>query len=149
MIIDKIKNASNYYAISKNLEIALKKMESTDFSNIEEGKYEIDGNKVFMLVQKYNTKDEKDSRWEAHFKYIDIQYIYEGKELIKYSYINDLKQVECDKEKDICFLEGDGDFLTLSSGTFAIFLPDDAHKPCVSVNNNSSQVKKIVFKVLI
>jgi YhcH/YjgK/YiaL family protein len=149
MIIDKIENASKYLNINKNLNKALEKMKKEDFSKIEEGRYEIDGEKIFMLVQNYNTKDEKYSRWESHFKYMDIQYVFKGTEIIKYAHVNELRTMEHDSNKDICFWEGEGDSLTLTSGTFAIFMPDDAHKPGISSKSGANSVKKIVFKVLL
>ena len=56
MIIDKIKNAALYYGISKHMETALKYLQSRDFSQVEAGRYEIDGTDVFMLVQEYETR---------------------------------------------------------------------------------------------
>jgi biofilm protein TabA len=62
----------------------LEYIKQTDFSRIKNGKYEIDGTKVkvYAMVQEYRTAP-KDSRPpEAHLKYIDIQYVLEGIDVI-------------------------------------------------------------------
>ncbi|WP_369461599.1 YhcH/YjgK/YiaL family protein [Thermoclostridium stercorarium] len=48
----------------------------------EDGRYEIDGNDVYALVQSYTTLPSDQCKWESHDKYIDIQYIVRGKEII-------------------------------------------------------------------
>ncbi|NDG71800.1 MAG: DUF386 domain-containing protein, partial [Proteobacteria bacterium] len=46
------------------------------------GRYEIDGDRVFALVQKYTTKPVESALYEAHRRYSDIQFIFSGRETI-------------------------------------------------------------------
>lgn len=147
MIIDKLGNASFYYGISEKIATALKYLENTDLSGFQNGKYEIDGDDIFVIVQDYNTKLLSEGKFEVHRRYIDIQYIIKGVEKIGYTNVHKLKSsTEYDEEKDIIFFEGEGDFVTVEEGFFTIFAPEDAHMPGIE-SKISQYVKKAVIKV--
>lgn len=147
MIIDSLKNAHFYYGINTKFAIALKFLIKTDFSGFLDGKYEINKDNIFAIVQTYNTKPNENDLFEAHRKYIDIQYVIEGKELIGYTNINNLMQKSpYNSDNDIIFMEGKGDFFELSSDKFGIFMPQDAHKPSIAIDQ-PSLVKKVVIKI--
>lgn len=147
MIIDKLENASQYYGIGENISVALKYLENNDLSDFENGKYEIKGDEIFVIIQDYNTKPLSEGKFEAHKKYIDIQYIIKGSEKMGYTYVNNLQSAyEYDETKDIVFFEGNGDFVTVDEGFFTIFYPQDAHMPGIQ-SKKSEYVKKAVIKI--
>jgi YhcH/YjgK/YiaL family protein len=149
MIIDKIKNSKMYHSLHPGIAEGLKFLASADFNSIAPGKYEIQGDEIFVIVQDYQTQPKEEKRWEAHRKYIDIQYIASGAELMGYANIDKLDPVtEYDSAKDIIFLEGKGDFLEAQTGTFVILAPDDAHMPGVDLNG-TQDVRKAVVKVML
>ncbi len=148
MIVDKLSNATLYQRLTPRISIALEYLQSTDFSKLEPGKYEVAGKEIYALVSAYNTKKLEDARWEAHRKYLDIQYVIEGAEQMGFTPIDNLKQVdEYSQEKDILFFTGSGDYVTIEAGMFAFFFPQDGHQPCVEIGE-SKLVKKVVIKVL-
>jgi YhcH/YjgK/YiaL family protein len=109
----------------------------------------VDGESVFALVLHLETKPKKAAFWEAHRRYIDVQYIFEGAERMGRADIRALKpSAEYDAEKDLQKLKGRGDFFTVPAGTFAIFWPHDGHMPDVAVKE-PKPVKKVVVKVLV
>lgn len=147
MILDNIKNASLYYNLSERIQLGLKYLQETDLSKLEPGKYEIDGTNVYAAVSSYETRTMDLVKWEAHKKYIDIQYIIEGTEKMGYSYITEMNSpTEYNEAKDVLFYQGNGDFVTVRSGNFAIFFPEDVHAPNMAVDTPSA-VKKVVVKV--
>lgn len=147
MIIDKLKNASLYYGVNERIAKALKYLENTDLSEFQNGRYDIDGDNIFVLVQDYNTKPLSEGKFEAHKKYIDIQYIIKGKEKLGYVYVHKLNpSTDYDEVKDIMFFEGEGDFITADEGAFVIFYPEDAHMPGIE-SKTSDYVKKAVVKI--
>jgi len=149
MVIDKLSNAGLYYGLSKRIEKALKYVKETDLENIEIGKYEIDGENIFAIVSEYETKDLTQGKWEAHRKYIDIQFVISGKEKIGYAAINEMElDTQYNQEKDVLFLNGTGDYLSVNQGTFAIFEPDDVHMPGI-IAEIQQYVKKLVVKILV
>jgi YhcH/YjgK/YiaL family protein len=86
--------------------------------------------------------------FEAHKDYIDIQAIIDGEETIGYALTETLEVVEPYKPDVVkC---SDPDIFTevkLAKGMFAIFYPDDAHKPCYDYRDGKSNVHKLVVKV--
>lgn len=146
MIIDQLKNISLYFGINENLTIALRYLQNINLSNISPGRYEIDGSKIYALIQEYETKPREKGLWEAHQLYTDVQYIARGPELIGYANVDNLKAIKYDADKDFLLLQGDGDFFEVQAGTFVIFMPQDAHMPGISVSVPQT-VEKIVLKV--
>ena len=150
MIIDKFKNFDLYSKLSEGVEKAIKFLQQTDFSNFQQEIVEIDGENIFAILSEYQTKDIQNCRLEAHRKYIDIQYIVSGCELIGYAPLNDQTITEeYDEEKDVIFFEGETSLVKLNAGMFAVFYPDDLHKPCIQTTENSETVQKIVIKIII
>jgi len=148
MIIDKIKNHKLYASLSPIISIAFDYINNTDLSSLESGKYEIENENIFALVQEYNTKNREDCKLEGHFKFIDLQYIISGTEFMGVSALNNQIQISKSEERDIAFYEGDPTFFRLDKGMFAIFFPDDLHMPGIKVSQ-SSNVKKVVVKIRI
>jgi YhcH/YjgK/YiaL family protein len=149
MILDNLKNADFYLSISNNLKIGFNFLKNTDLDNLEIGRYEIDGKNVFALVSEYDSKKHEDCRLEAHQAYADIQYIVSGREAIGFAPLNGQTVTEeYLPEKDIVFFSGDTTQLILEAGMFAVFFPQDVHRPCMQIDG-PEKVKKVVVKVKI
>jgi YhcH/YjgK/YiaL family protein len=149
MIIDKIENSLLYEEISERIKKSFEYIRETDLKNIKQGKYEIDGENIFALISEYKTKSEQEGKLEAHRKYLDVQYVITGEELMGYAPLGGQKILEPYKEEnDIIFFTGEKSFIKVSSGMFAIFFPEDVHMPGISTGK-ISDVKKIVIKVRI
>jgi len=147
MIFDQLKNAELYFQINNRFRKAFDYLKSNDFNSIEPGKYEIDGEDIYAIVQQYDTKPMSSGKWEAHKKYIDIQFIVNGKEKMGYSHKNKMIVThEYNSDKDALYLKGEGNYLVAEAGYFAIFFPTDVHMPCIALNL-STPVKKVVIKV--
>jgi YhcH/YjgK/YiaL family protein len=150
MIADILKNRYLYESISSRIKTSLEYIANTDFSEMEPGKYELDGDNIFVLIQEYDSTPRKQGKWECHQKYIDIQYIAEGVEQMGVNNIEKMQvDVEYNSEKDIAFLSGDGDYVTFSKGSYGIFFPEDAHQPRIAPGDVPEKVKKVVVKIKI
>lgn len=146
MVVDDIRNASLYYALSPGIEKGLRFLESSDFSQIPAGRQEL-GDGVYAMVTDYVTIPREKKHFEAHRKYIDIHYVARGAEVIGYAKVEALHVVEkYDPVKDAAFLEGPCSFVTEQPGTFMIVFPGDAHIPgCPAGSPNA--VHKVVVKI--
>lgn len=149
MITDKLNNASLYYGCHPEFKKAFEFLLG-DIDKLNIGKYEIDGNKVYALVQKCETRPEGSGSFEAHKKYIDIQYIVKSGESFKYAHLNTLTpKTDYDENKDAQRLLGDGSVITITEGDFIVFFPEDAHLCCISPDGGTGTSEKIVIKVLV
>jgi YhcH/YjgK/YiaL family protein len=148
MITDILQNSHLYEKMNARIAKGFDFLKKSDLNNLAPGKYEIDGDDVFASINEYETKDFNDGKYEAHKKYIDIQYIVKGEERLYYAPISKTSQLTSyNIEKDIEFLNASGNFVVASVGTFVVFFPTDAHMPNIS-SNTKGVVKKVVVKVL-
>ena len=148
MIYDKIKNNHIYYN-NETWKKLFEFISSLELSS-EEKKYFIDENKVYANVERYETKSLEDAVTESHRKYIDIQLVLQGEEIIRVNNIADLivKQ-EYDAERDVIFYETpsqNNEEVVLQAGMFCLLFPQDAHSPQIAVKTPQS-VKKVVVKI--
>lgn len=147
MIIDVLKNLEKYSSLHFRFKKAFEFIQSTDFLNLPCGRYEIDGENIYANVEQYLTKTE--SKVEYHKKYIDIQLVTKGVEKIGYCNISEIKNPEeFNSQKDIGFATGEVSFVEMSFGKFMILFPEDAHQPCMAIDEPKN-VKKVVVKVKI
>ena len=56
MIKDTLKNAKNYYPLSENLRKGFIWLQENTLNNLSDGKYLIDGDKIYASIQTYDTK---------------------------------------------------------------------------------------------
>lgn len=114
-----------------------------------DGKYEIDGDKLYAAVMTYQTRSAEEAKFEAHQKYIDIQLLLDGREFMDIS-IGEKLSVDTaySDEKDVAFFKSPKYFTSvlLEPGRFAVLYPDDIHRPCRKIEN-PEQVRKMVIKV--
>lgn len=92
MVFDNVKNSSLYDGLGERIQTALEYLRSNDFEKFEPGRYEIDGENIFAMVQSYNSKKMEEGFWEAHRKYIDIQYVFKGTERMGFENIRNMKK---------------------------------------------------------
>ena len=145
MIVDSFENCKKYYSINKRFEKAFEYILKTDIKNLSCGKYEIEGQDLYINIDKYETKTV--SKPEYHKKYIDIQFLIDGEEYIGFCPKSDLIIDDgYDEQKDLGFGEGIVDLIKLKKGLFMMFFPDDAHQPCMAIST-PTKVKKAVVKV--
>jgi biofilm protein TabA len=146
VVFDRIENALVYYGLGPGIKAALDYLATIDLESLKPGKHELP-NGAYVMVADYQTKPASEKRWEAHRKYIDLQYVVSGVERMGYADISAMASPgDYDEANDITRPEGDGDFLTATAGTFAIFYPWDAHLPGV-VAGEPCDVRKVIVKV--
>lgn len=150
MIVDQLDNAHLYSGISTQINKAFDYLQNNKLETIPAGKYVLDGNDLFAIVQEYDTLDSATEQMESHRKYIDVQYMIEGAELVGHALLQDQRpSKEYDTENDyMLFAEKPTFFTKMEAGTFMVFFPSDLHMPCIK-DVNAARVKKIVIKVKI
>lgn len=150
MILDRIENRSLYEAISPSIKKGLEYLATLSAEDFKEERIELDGKNLFVLHQLYETIDATTQKYENHARYIDIQYILEGTEIIRYADSAGLTvAAPYDETKDAGFFDlAPGTDCLMGPGDFALFFPRDAHAPKIAAGI-PGPVKKAVVKVLI
>lgn len=152
MIKNSLKYTKNYYNLSDKIKLALKYLEQNDLKERQNGHYDILGNDVYINIQDYTSKPETQGKWEAHRKYIDIQFMIKGSERIGVGEIDNYQTSEAyDEAKDLEFLNTTNDkhqFINMNENDFIILYPQDVHMPQIAMDT-PSYVKKAVVKISI
>jgi len=149
MITDKISNYKLYTGLGSNFKEAFELLASNRF-NRESGRYEL-SNGMYYMVQSYETKPVSDGMFESHRKYIDLQFIVDGKERQDYLNLAALKIREpYNADKDVIIYDvpdSKGFALILETGYFAIYYPEDGHMPNLRTGSNADKNIKVVVKI--
>ena len=148
MIADTLDNSLLYRGLSPRIALAFDYLNCTDLRRAATGTVEIDGRRVYAIVQEYSTLERTQATWEAHRKYIDLQHVVSGTERIGYAHVSRLVPGCYDEAKDLLPLSGEGDFLTLGAGDFMLLFPEDAHMPRIAVDA-AEIVRKVVVKIAV
>ena len=99
------------------------------------------------MVQSYDTDPSKTVS-ESHRKYIDIQFMVEGEEIIGVADISEDKELtEAKEENDVWFYDCKTEPLVLSTGKYMVLYPNDLHCPGVATNGTALTCRKVVVKV--
>lgn len=142
-------NIENYirYCFNPDFKMAFEFLTTTDLDSLPLGKSFINDN-ISITKDNYKTLCIGETFWEAHKRFIDIQYIHCGSEKIAYSSISALNEVFYNEEKDLSILKGPiNSIFQICKNDFAIFFPEDAHMPCLNTSMNCLEVTKIVVKI--
>jgi biofilm protein TabA len=149
MIVDLLANAHLYMSLSPRIKQAFDYLCQTDLAALKPGTYVLDDKSLTVRVLRYDSRPHEKGVWEAHRRNIDLQYIAEGAELIRYAPLGRLTPGDYDEAKDLWRLSGDtGDLVTVPSGSFMLLWPTDGHMPCLAVDA-PAPVKKVVVKIAV
>ena len=148
MIIDTLANAEKYFCVHPLFAKAFEYIRSQNIDTIKDGKYDIDGDNLRVIVSNNLgiTVAESGAKFECHNKYIDIQFCIKGKEQMGWKPRKDCIQQknEYSEEKDMLFYNDAPDmYFQLTDQQFVIFFPDDVHAPMIG----EGEIKKLIIKV--
>lgn len=148
MFVGRLDASEKDAALPQAVRQALDFLRRMDFSTLPDDRYEIDGDRCYAKLARYETKRAQDCRPEAHRRYADIQYMVEGEEYIEVCPLGPdlVVHMPYDAAKDIVFFEGlvPETSFPLTAGDYVILLPKDVHRPGVAVKAPRPVVKVVV-----
>ena len=151
MIQDTLENFARYEGLNSRFAKAFEFLRSVDGTQAL-GRHVIEEDKLIAIVESYTTKPLESALFEAHQKFIDIQFLFRGRETILWAPLPTMQEVtrSYEEEKDIgkWKLVADTTAIHLNPGHFAILFPQDAHAPCVEWDQ-PEPVFKVVMKVAV
>lgn len=151
MIFGNVKDLESSFAwLPAPLKIAVEHLKTTDFCALPAGNYELQGRDIHVQVIDMHTRPFADTHPEVHRQYIDVQFLARGSEKIGVATDTGNNQVGRDKlaEHDLLLYTGmeNESTLTMTPGSFAIFLPTDVHRPGCAADQPQA-IRKVVVKV--
>ena len=152
MLVSDLNHIDHQIISTPGLQKAFAFLRTRNIRGLPDGRVEIDGDRVFALVQRYETMITDAPKFEFHRKYIDVQFIVSGEEVIGWAPADWMKIIEAyEADKDICFgtvARGKWMRANLQAGQLAVLWPEDGHAPKLA-GSASSPVMKIVVKVAV
>lgn len=132
MILDTIQNAERYNALHPVFQAAfdwLRKQAAGP--KLPGGRLEIDGRRLYANIVTEGGRGLARAKFEAHRRYVDIQYVVEGFDLMGWRHLDGtMTSRSYDAVKDLEIYEDKPEWMVpVPAGHFTIFFPEDAHAP--------------------
>ncbi|MDP2830066.1 MAG: YhcH/YjgK/YiaL family protein [Sulfuricellaceae bacterium] len=146
MIFDTLANADRYAPLHPLFPLAFEFLRNTDLKALAPGRYPVDGERLFAIVEAANGRSREQAKLECHRRYIDIQHVLEGRDEMGWKPLQDCVEPVADfnPAKDIQFFQDDpASWLSTPPGAFCVFFPTDAHAPLVS----DGVIRKVILKI--
>jgi biofilm protein TabA len=152
MIVTDLKHIDRQVSMTPAMRRAIDFLRRPDIHQLADGRVEIDGDRVFAVVQRYETLATGGPKFEYHRKYMDVQCVVSGQEIIGWAPVELMTAAGAyDADKDICFGTVAAEKWTpvkLREGQVAVLWPEDGHAPRLAAGA-ASPVMKIVVKVAV
>lgn len=149
MIFGNVNDLEEYLFLEEAVKQCFQYAVVHDLAVYENGRHEIDGDRLFVNIVEYETVEADRRFWEAHRDYLDVHLMLRGAEQIDLNFIRNMDVKPFVPEDD--FLPMDGErksSVILEEGDFLICYPSDGHRTAVAVDG-SEKIKKAIFKVRI
>lgn len=153
MVVDNLENLMQYQNLHPRFPKAFAFLKELLEKGAEDGRHE-SGSDYYVNLMTGETKEANAATAESHRKYIDVQLVINGQEIMCIPSGETLPEITTD-------YQADGDYmlyapispsachqLLVGAGQFAIFFTDELHAPMMAVDGKSATVRKAVLKVL-
>jgi biofilm protein TabA len=152
MIVTDLQHIDQQIPMTHSMQQAIDFLRRTDLLDLPDGNVPVDGKRVFAILQRYRTAHFDAPKFEYHRKYIDLQYIVSGEEIIGWAPAAGMTaSFDYDEGQDICFglMEpGKWSPVRVVAGQLAVLWPEDGHAPRLATER-VCLVRKIVVKVAV
>lgn len=148
MIFDTLPQADRYAALHPLFPRAFAFLRETDLLALAPGRYPIEGESLFAIVEEANGRRRADARLECHRRYIDIQLVLRGVDEMGWKPVRDCHRPVADysDKRDIQFFhDAPASWIASPAGAFCVFFPEDAHAPLVGAGS----IRKVVIKIAV
>ena len=146
MIFDRLSNSSHYLSVTPLIRQGFEWLQQADLASLEDGVHEIQGRDVYAIVARGEGVGQERAMLEAHQKYLDIQYVIEGTDVIGWLERDFVERVKVpyDSEKDLeFFYDRPESWIHVPAGSFAVFMPQDIHAPLATTGYAHKAVVKV------
>jgi YhcH/YjgK/YiaL family protein len=146
MIIDRLDEAPRYAGLHPLFARAFETLGKPDLPSLQTGKHLIEGERLYLVIALEEGAGTERAVLEAHRKYIDIQFVIEGTDMIGWRPVRECTHVSqpYDAAKDVELYGGRPLLWSPVTGSrFAVYFPGDAHAPL----GGTGPLRKAIMKV--
>lgn len=144
MILDRLDNIERYFALNPGFREAAAFLRTTDLAQLSAGRHEVQGDRMYLMMNRAAGRGKQGAKLEYHRRYIDIQLAVSGTDEIGWKALADCRSAEkpFEPEGDFGLYQDRPDiWVAVPPGHFAIFFPEDAHAP---MGANEDLVKAVM-----
>lgn len=146
--VNAVEFATQYAANKELWDKLFQFLRDTDLNTLAAGKHVIEDGKVWVNILEYTPKAPADTRIESHEDYVDLQYTFEGNELMGLAK-NVVPTGPYDPVKDRTFYTSDDvSYVPAAPDRFFLYFPSDMHQPSVIASEPAVPSRKVVGKIL-
>jgi biofilm protein TabA len=148
MIFDVLANADRYAGLHPLFPRAFAFLRENDLLAWAPGRYAIEGEALFAIVEEADGRSRADAKLECHRKYIDIQLVLQGNDEMGWKPLHDCREPVdgySDKRDIAFFHDAPASWIAVPAGAFCVFFPEDAHVPLVGAGS----ICKVVLKIAV
>ena len=146
MIIDTLDDARRYFPLHPLFHRAFETLRRDDLSSLGAGKHHIEGDRLYLVIALDEGTGCECAVLEAHRKYIDIQFVIEGTDVIGWKPVRECTDVSrpYDASNDVELYGGKPlSWNPVSGSAFAVYFPGDAHAPL----GGTGRLRRAIVKV--
>ena len=146
MILDTLDRLEKYGYISPLMDKVLDFFQKTDLSTLEPGRIVLQGDDLFVNVNRQGALTRQQVPIEAHKEYIDIQVPISSDEEMGFisASLMPAPSVPYSAQKDVAFYPGLCDtYLNVRKGMFTVFFPGEGHAPAITKDG----IIKLIVKI--
>ncbi len=146
MILDRLEESGRYTQIHPLFPRAFDALARADLRSLPAGRYPIEGERLYLVITNEEGKGTDGAVLESHRKYIDIQFVVEGTDMIGWRPAAECPDViaRYDPSKDVeLYGEKPHAWSRVTGSAFALFFPSDAHAPL----GGTGLLRKAIVKV--
>lgn len=147
MIRALLAHASRYYGLGWGIRRAFEFITQMDFSGLSAGRYDVEGDRIYALIQEKNSQRLCDAPFENHQRHADLQMTLSGDEWVGYCPVERLTLLgDYNAQTDVQLYTGTGSLQRSYNDSFALFFPEDGHQPYVTMTE-PAPLRKLVMRI--
>lgn len=146
--IDAVEFVTQYERNKPLWDKLFKYLAETDPMTLEPGKVVLEEGRLWINVLEYTPKSAAETKTESHEKFIDLQYTYEGNEVMGLAHkVTPVTEYDPVKDRTFYAIEGDVDYTPATPDRFFLYFPKDMHQPSVKGEGDAVTSHKLVAKI--
>ena len=144
MILDTLDRLESYGYISPLMDKVLDFFRKTDLATLKPGRIDLQGDDLFVNVNRQDAQTRDEAPIEAHQEYIDIQVPISSDEEMGFISFMPAPSKAYNADRDVAFYPGLCDtYLNVRKGMFVVFFPGEGHAPAITRDG----ILKLIVKI--
>ncbi len=146
--IDAVEFAEQYAANPDLWDALFAWLKNTDLKTVAAGKHDIVPGRLWVNILEYTPKSAEDTKIESHENFIDLQYTFEGDELMGLAgHFIPTGPYDAGKDKTNYTTDEPISYVPAPNDTFFLYFPKDMHQPSVRAREDAGPSRKAVGKI--